>query len=111
MVALEHFLANIARIGAQAPFVHAPVRAESEPAFRDLKIAPAAQVAPVYPFGEIAAIGPSAWHCSLRTHLAYDNHLKTSESLFHTGGAADSREAFWGMPVHFRGNKSTLVDI
>src|ERR1700730_9448754 len=81
MVALEHFLADVAWIGAQAPFVYAPIRAESEAAFRDLKIAPTAQITAVCPFGKIAAIGPSAGHCSLRTHLSYDNHLKTSESL------------------------------
>src|SRR5579864_6533109 len=81
MVALQHFLADIAGIGAQAPFVHAPVRAKSEPAFGDLKIAPAAQITAVRSFGEIAAIGPSAGHCSLRAHPSYDNHLKTSEPL------------------------------
>jgi len=70
MVALEHFLADKARIGTQAPFVHAPIRTKSEPAFGDLKIAPTAQIAAVRPFGEIAAIGPSAGHCSLRAHLS-----------------------------------------
>src|ERR1700680_294802 len=107
MVALEHFLSDMAWIGAQAPFVHAPVRAKSEPAFGDLKIAPAAQVAAVRPFGEIAAIDPSAGHCSLRAHLSYDNHLKASPGALPGGLGRISNQYWWTS----RGNKSTLVDI
>jgi len=42
LVALQDFFADVSRIGAQAPFLHAPVRAEGESSLGHLEIAPAA---------------------------------------------------------------------
>jgi len=42
MVALQYFFADVSRIGAQAPFRHAPIRAEGESSLGHLEVAPAA---------------------------------------------------------------------
>jgi hypothetical protein len=42
LVSFQYFFADISRIGAQPPLLHAPVRAERQPALRHLQTAPAA---------------------------------------------------------------------
>jgi hypothetical protein len=41
-VAFHYFFADVSRIGAQPPFLHAPVGAERQPTLRHLQTAPAA---------------------------------------------------------------------
>lgn len=61
-VAGEHLLAQIAGVRAKPPFMHTPIRAEREPARRDLEIAPAAERAAILPFLKSGSIGKPAGH-------------------------------------------------
>ena len=48
-IARKHLLAQIAGVRANAPFMHTPIRAEGEPAGRDLEIAPPTESPAVLP--------------------------------------------------------------
>jgi hypothetical protein len=72
-VAFQYFFAKIARVSAQPPLVHAPIRTEGMTALGDLQITPAAEVAPIRSFRKGASIGPTAGHRPCRAHGAdYD---------------------------------------
>ena len=59
-IALEDAFAQVAGVGAELPFLDAPLGAEGEAAGRDFELAPAAETAAVGTFGERGAIGTSA---------------------------------------------------
>ncbi len=67
-VAGKHSLAKIAWIGAQAPFMDAPVGAKCQSAWRNFQRTPAAQRASAASLRKQGANGTSAGHGSLRTH-------------------------------------------
>ena len=68
----EYMVAEISRIGAQPPFMHAPVRTKGEAAGGHLEIAPAAQGPAVQALGYGRAVGTPAGHGSGSTHaLSY----------------------------------------
>jgi hypothetical protein len=59
-VPLQNLLTKVARVGAEAPFVYAPIRAESETPRRNFEITPAAERPAVRPFRQGGAIGEAA---------------------------------------------------
>jgi hypothetical protein len=59
-IAFQDSLANVAWIAAEPPFFHAPGGTKRHAAFRDLQIAPTAQIAAVRPLRKCAPIGPAA---------------------------------------------------
>jgi hypothetical protein len=63
-VPLQNLLAKVARVGAEAPFVNAPLRAERETPRRDFETTPAAERPAAGPFRQSGAIGEAARHCS-----------------------------------------------
>ena len=68
LVALEHLFADVARIGPEPPFLHAPVRTKRQPTPRHFQVAPAAKVPAVHAFGKAVTIGPPARHGSRGAH-------------------------------------------
>lgn len=56
VITLEDFLAKIAGVGAKTPFMHAPIRAEGEPAGRNFQIAPPAQGSAVFALDQRVAV-------------------------------------------------------
>jgi len=99
-VALQDLFAKIAGIGAEAPFFDAPVRTERLAALGNFEIAPAAEAAAIWTFGELVAIGPTAWHRSLGAH---PNDYR--------GDGTGAKSTFDAFSNPLRGNKSTLEDI
>ena len=67
-VTLEYALAKMSWIGAQSPFLYAPVRTKSQPATRHFQAAPAAETAAIRPFGQALAGNASARHRPPHTH-------------------------------------------
>src|SRR5579859_605380 len=65
VIAREYLLAQIARIGAQLPFMHAIRRTESPASARDFDRAPAAEHSAVWPAWQRAHVCPSAFGGSL----------------------------------------------
>ena len=61
-ISFQYFVAQVPRIGAQAPFFHAPFRTKGVAAFRHLQIAPAAKIAAIRAFLEGAAVSPATSH-------------------------------------------------
>ena len=61
-VPLQNLLAKVARVGAEAPFVNAPIRAERETPRRDFETAPAAEGPAAGPFRQSGAVGETARH-------------------------------------------------
>ena len=59
-VPLQHLLAKVARVRAEAPFVDTPIRAERETSRRDFEATPAAEGSAVAPFRQSGAIGEAA---------------------------------------------------
>jgi hypothetical protein len=64
----QYFFANITRVAAQPPFFDAPSRTKRRAALGNFQVAPTAQSAAIWPFGEGLTVGPTARHCSLSTH-------------------------------------------
>jgi len=69
-IALQYAFANIARVAAQAPLLHAPGGTKSYATLRHLQIAPAAQIPAVDAGRKASPIDPAARHSSFRTHDA-----------------------------------------
>jgi hypothetical protein len=68
-VAGEDLIAEVARVGAEAPLVDAIVAAEGAAALgKDLKLAPTAERKAVRAFGERLAGGAASLKCSRREH-------------------------------------------
>ncbi len=67
-VAFEDLVAEVAGVRADAPMVHAVVRAEGAPAFGDFDGTPAAQAAAGGAPGEGAVGGPSSGHGAAGAH-------------------------------------------
>ena len=51
-IAFQYLFAKIARVGAQAPFLHAPSRTKRHAALGNFQIAPAAEIAAIGTFGK-----------------------------------------------------------
>ena len=68
-IAREDFLPEMAGVGPELPFLHAPIRAKREAALGDFQIAIAAQIAAIVAFGQTIAIGPAARHGARRAHV------------------------------------------
>ena len=66
-VPLHYLLAKVARVGAEAPFVNTPIRAECKAPRRDFEPTPAAEGPAVAPFRQSGAIGEAAGHCPRST--------------------------------------------
>jgi hypothetical protein len=49
-IAFQHFLAQMARVGAELPFFNAPVGTERETPFGNLKVAIAAEIPAIFAF-------------------------------------------------------------
>ena len=62
-VPLKNLLAKVARVGAEAPFVDTPIRAECKTPRRDFESTPAAEGPAVAPFRQGGAIRETAWDC------------------------------------------------
>ena len=62
-VPLQNLLAKVARVGAEAPFVNPPIRAERETPRGDFESTPAAEGPAAGPFRQSGAIGDAARHC------------------------------------------------
>jgi hypothetical protein len=58
----QNLLAQVPGVGAEAPFVHTPIRTEGEAPRGDFQATPAAQRAAIRPFRESGAIGEAAGH-------------------------------------------------
>jgi hypothetical protein len=69
-IPFEHFFTQVSRIGAQLPFVNAPIRTECRTAGRDFEVTPAAEISPVGTLFEPVPIDPPAGHRPLGTHKA-----------------------------------------
>ena len=67
-IAAQDLSPKIARIGAQLPFVHAPLRAEGLASAGHLQRTPAAERAAILAFRQTAADGQSAGHHALCAH-------------------------------------------
>jgi hypothetical protein len=68
-IAFQHLLADVPRLGAQLPFVHAEFRAKRKAPRRNLQRAPAADAPPIRPPGHRFAIHPSALHHPPQAHF------------------------------------------
>src|SRR5947208_9859846 len=68
VVALEHLLAQVARLGAQLPLVDAILGAKRKSSARDFQGTPPAQPAPVRTTGNRLAINPSSLDETHRAH-------------------------------------------
>ena len=68
-IALEHFLADVAGIGSEPPFLHTPVRTKRLAAWRHFEVAPATKTPAVSAFGQAAPISPAARHGARSAHL------------------------------------------
>jgi hypothetical protein len=67
----KYLIAQIAGVRAKTPFMNAPIRAEREPARRDLEVAPAAQSAAILASFQSGSIGKSARHGSGSAHETF----------------------------------------
>jgi hypothetical protein len=67
----QDLFAEIARVAAELPFVHAPIGAESEASRRHFEIAPAAERASIVPGRQLGTIRASTGHFA-----ASAEHLK-----------------------------------
>ena len=74
LIALRYLFAQISGIGAQAPFVYAPVRAKSPPARWHFERAPSAECAAVRAFRQHGAVRGAAGHSSGSALLEIDGH-------------------------------------
>jgi len=61
-VPLQNLLAKIARVAAEAPFVHAPIRTECEASCGDFQAAPTAERPAIVSLRQSGAIGGAARH-------------------------------------------------
>jgi hypothetical protein len=68
-IALQDFLAEMTGVGAELPFLDAPIRAKREAAFGYFQIAVAAQIAAVLAFGQTIAVSPAARHGAYCAHV------------------------------------------
>jgi hypothetical protein len=71
-VPLQDLLAKVARVGAEAPFVNTPIRAERKTPRRDFETTPAAEGSPVAPFRQGCSISEAARDCSRSAQLVHN---------------------------------------
>jgi len=71
-VPLQYLLAKVARVGAEAPFVNAPIRAERKTPRRDFETTPAAEGSAAAPFRQSGAICEAAGDCPRSAQMVHN---------------------------------------
>src|SRR6476646_3275325 len=70
-IARQYLLAEIAGVGAEAPFVNTPIGTERETASGNFEVTPAAEGAAVGTFAKAVPVGVAAGHGAGCTHDAF----------------------------------------
>jgi len=69
-ISFQYFFTDVSRVGSQAPFLYAPIRAERQATLGHLEIAPAAKTTAVWAFWKTITVGPTARHRSRSAQLS-----------------------------------------